>query len=146
MKQFDVDVSPPASIINLTSGRVHKMAFACKLYIWLYTLPTQFWSSNRWIDGLDPCNLWRRPNRPLTFTHKTFDLDTHDLEGIQIVSYPKYIFLNWWPWPLTLTFKVSTADIPMHFHTKFCNPGYKTYRDMNFYPVNFGQVTDRHRA
>ncbi len=32
MKQLNVDVSPPASIINLIIGRVHGMAFACKLH------------------------------------------------------------------------------------------------------------------
>ncbi len=30
MKQLDVDVSPPASIINLILGKMHWVAFACK--------------------------------------------------------------------------------------------------------------------
>ena len=28
----------------------------------------------------------------------------------------------------------------MHLHTKFCDPSYNNYGDVNLYPVNFGQV------
>ncbi len=32
MKQLDVDVSPPANIINLILGRMCQVTFACKLF------------------------------------------------------------------------------------------------------------------
>ncbi len=43
---------------------------------------------------------------------------------------------------MTLSFKVNLDGIHVHPHTKFRDPSHSTYRDMNYYPVSFGQVTD----
>ena len=56
MKQLDVDISPPASIINLVLGRVHGVAFACKLY-----------------------NFGQITDGQMALTHATYDLDPSDL-------------------------------------------------------------------
>ena len=34
----------------------------------------------------------------------------------------KTVFLTWWPWPMTLTFKVDPGTIQIHLHTKPCRP------------------------
>ncbi len=49
-------------------------------------------------------------------------------------------------WLMTLTFKVDKDGIQVHVHIKFRDPSYHTYRDVNYCPVTFGQVTDGKRC
>ena len=51
-----------------------------------------------------------------------------------------------WPcdldlWPMTLTFMVDPEGINVHVCAKFHDSSYYTWWDMNYCPVNFGQVT-----
>ncbi len=39
---------------------------------------------------------------------------------------------------MTLTLKINLDCIQINPHTKFCDPNYNTYEDMNYCPVTFG--------
>ncbi len=47
---------------------------------------------------------------------------------------------------MTLTFKTTLGVIHVHALAKFRGPKSNTFQDINYCPVNFGQVTDRLRT
>ncbi len=44
---------------------------------------------------------------------------------------------------MTFSFNVTLGVIDVHALAKFRGPKSNTFQDMNYCPVNFGQVTDR---
>ncbi len=51
-------------------------------------------------------------------------------------------FWPWWPWPMTLTFKVDIGVMNVHILTKFHTFSCNTYGDMNYF-LHFRSSTDR---
>ena len=80
--------------------------------------------------------------RPLTSTHLT---PKHECRTCKIVR--SYLKLRFWPgdldlWPMTLKLKVTLGGVHIDVLAKFHGPKFNTFEDMNYCPVNFGQVTD----